>query len=124
LNTFRSNATLYIHGHSAGGTNPSLVEAMALGLPILAFDVIYNKITTEYEAFYFHTAEDIHQMLGNLKNLPVRSTGFKMSNIAARRYTWSFISNKYHQLAKGSVSEKVLVFDFELPGKLQAALAS
>jgi putative lipase involved disintegration of autophagic bodies len=47
LNRIRSNCYLYIHGHSAGGTNPSLVEAIYLGLPILAFGVEYNKETTK-----------------------------------------------------------------------------
>jgi len=39
LNKIRSNAWIYVHGHSAGGTNPSLVEAMSLGLAVCAFDV-------------------------------------------------------------------------------------
>ena len=46
VNWLRSNARVYIHGHSAGGTNPSLVEAMNLSLPILAFDCVYNRATT------------------------------------------------------------------------------
>ena len=46
LNLLRSNCKLYIHGHSVGGTNPSLVEAMNLHLPIIAYDVLYNKETT------------------------------------------------------------------------------
>ena len=50
VNWLRSNASLYVHGHSAGGTNPSLVEAMNLGLPILAFDCVYNRATTEDKA--------------------------------------------------------------------------
>ena len=40
VNWLRSNAHVYIHGHSAGGTNPSLVEAMNLSIPILAFDCV------------------------------------------------------------------------------------
>src|SRR5690606_1240493 len=59
LNEIRSNCFLYIHGHSAGGTNPSLVEAMYLGLPILAFDVSYNKFTTKNTALYFKNKEEI-----------------------------------------------------------------
>ncbi|NHZ86297.1 MAG: DUF1972 domain-containing protein, partial [Planctomycetia bacterium] len=39
LNLIRSNCTIYVHGHSVGGTNPTLVEAMYVGLPILAYDV-------------------------------------------------------------------------------------
>lgn len=40
LHCLRSNAGYYIHGHSAGGTNPSLVEAMFFGCPILCYDVV------------------------------------------------------------------------------------
>jgi glycosyltransferase involved in cell wall biosynthesis len=47
LDVIRGNCFLYIHGHSAGGTNPSLVEAMYLGLPVIAFDVSYNRTTTD-----------------------------------------------------------------------------
>ncbi|WPN48582.1 DUF1972 domain-containing protein [Pseudomonas sp. P8_241] len=53
LAPLRSNCTLYVHGHSAGGTNPSLVEAMWLGLPIIAFDVSFNRASTEDKAEYF-----------------------------------------------------------------------
>ena len=53
LNQLRSNCYLYIHGHSAGGTNPSLVEAMYLELPIIAYDINYNRETTSNKALYF-----------------------------------------------------------------------
>ncbi len=43
LYTLRANAEMYVHGHSAGGTNPSLVEAMFFGCPILCYDVVYNR---------------------------------------------------------------------------------
>lgn len=52
LHCLRSNAGYYIHGHSAGGTNPSLVEAMFFGCPILCYDVVYNRETTNHEAYY------------------------------------------------------------------------
>jgi len=54
LNQIRSNCSIYIHGHSAGGTNPSLVEAMYLGLPIFAYGIGYNKETTQNKALYFN----------------------------------------------------------------------
>ena len=38
-----TNASLYIHGHEIGGTNPSLLEAMGAGCPILALDVEFNR---------------------------------------------------------------------------------
>jgi len=43
LNVLRSNCSIYLHGHSAGGTNPSLVEAMFFAKPIFAFDCVYNR---------------------------------------------------------------------------------
>ena len=53
LDIIRSNCKAYIHGHSAGRTNPSLVEAMFLGVPIFAFDVDFNRSTTHSMAIFF-----------------------------------------------------------------------
>ena len=63
LNVLRSNCTVYVHGHSAGGTNPSLVEAMYLGLPVFAFDVNFNRATTEGKARYFRSESELLAML-------------------------------------------------------------
>ena len=68
INWIRSNASLYIHGHSAGGTNPSLVEAMNLGLPILAFDCVYNRATTLDSCLYWKSSEDIISIVNNEKD--------------------------------------------------------
>ncbi|MBQ0768891.1 MAG: DUF1972 domain-containing protein, partial [Bizionia sp.] len=59
LNQLRSNCMLYVHGHSAGGTNPSLVEAMSLELPIVSFGIQYNRETTKNEALYFNSAKEL-----------------------------------------------------------------
>ena len=44
---------VYVHGHSAGGTNPSLVEMMHFEKPIIAFDCVYNRATMEDKGQYF-----------------------------------------------------------------------
>lgn len=93
LYTLRSNAKLYVHGHSAGGTNPSLVEAMFFGHPILAYDVVYNRETTHNEAYYFDTAEVLEQLLRR-NDL----TGDAMKAYAAEHYTWSHIARQYEAL--------------------------
>ena len=67
IDLLRGNAHVYIHGHSAGGTNPSLVEAMYLGLPIVSYGVSYNKTTTEGKALYFKNATDIIDIIQNVK---------------------------------------------------------
>lgn len=93
LYALRANAGIYIHGHSAGGTNPSLVEAMFFGIPIIAYDVVYNRETTENQAYYFSNADGIIDILSQ-KNL----NGLPMMEIAKRRYTWQVVANQYCNL--------------------------
>lgn len=95
LNQLRSNCHVYIHGHSAGGTNPSLVEAMYLGLPIVAYGVNYNKETTENKAVYFKDSVELHTILEDLMHLNLAAVGQHMASIAANRYRWHQISKAY-----------------------------
>lgn len=105
LDLLRSNATYYIHGHSAGGTNPSLVEAMYLQLPILAFDVIYNRVTTNNQALFFHDEQSLQGLLNGIHRQPLNAIGRELRLFAERKYTWQIVSNKYAALASGT--EKV-----------------
>ena len=98
LNQIRFNCTVYLHGHSAGGTNPSLVEAMYLGLPIFAYDVSYNKETTEQQASYFYTSEDLAKLVRNMNEETLNDNANKMHEIATRRYVWSTIAREYAKL--------------------------
>lgn len=100
LNEIRSNCFLYIHGHSAGGTNPSLVEAMCLGLPILAFNVSYNKFTTHNEALYFQNKEELVANLKLISKNPniLKNNSIKMKEISLKEYKWHIISDKYKKL--------------------------
>ncbi|MDA9027168.1 DUF1972 domain-containing protein [Gammaproteobacteria bacterium] len=97
LDELRSNCRLYVHGHSVGGTNPSLVEAMYLALPCLVFDVSYNRETTEEAARYFASESDILSALDELwsRDDYLDSMGKKLNGIAKRRYSWSDIVKKY-----------------------------
>lgn len=98
LDVIRSNANLYIHSHSFCGTAPSLVEAMNLGLPIIAFDVPTNHYTTEEKAFYFKDSDDLINIIKKLNSEIEQELGIKMKEIALRRYTWRRISNEYAKL--------------------------
>ena len=98
LDQIRSNCYIYLHGHSAGGTNPSLVEAMYLGLPIIAFSVEYNKITTENEAIFFSSSKELNDIINNINSYELDKSGKKMQDIAVQRYTWQKIANQYSVL--------------------------
>lgn len=95
LDLLRSNCLVYVHGHSAGGTNPSLVEAMYLGLPVMAFDVTYNRTTTENQAFFFKNAGDLVQHIRRTSVADLKQQAAVLKAIAHRRYTWAVIAQKY-----------------------------
>lgn len=63
LNNLRFFSNLYFHGHTVGGTNPSLLEAMASGSLICANDNIFNKAILGQDATYFRTATDVAEAL-------------------------------------------------------------
>jgi len=98
LKALRSGAVMYVHGHSAGGTNPSLVEAMHFGLPVLAFDCSFNRHTTENVAIYFKDANELVEQLNNLRWAETDSHGARMLDIARRRYTWEIVAKSYFEL--------------------------
>jgi glycosyltransferase involved in cell wall biosynthesis len=98
LNSLRSNCALYVHGHSAGGTNPSLIEAMQLGRAVVAFDVNYNRVTTEGRASFFRTHDDLAAIVRRLTPLELREMGAALEQVASRRYTWSRIARAYATL--------------------------
>ena len=102
LDELRSNCILYIHGHSVGGTNPSLVEAMNLGLCIVSFNVNYNTETTENKALYFNDEKDLINILDNYENNLIDVNKYKsfMKEIANRRYKWNIITEKYSEIFK------------------------
>jgi glycosyltransferase involved in cell wall biosynthesis len=106
LDLLRSNAKLYIHGHSAGGTNPSLVEAMYLGLPIFAFSVSYNRKTTENKAKYFKNQFDLIELIINTNQDEISSMALQMESIAHRRYVWKKITHKYKLLIEEAFASK------------------
>jgi glycosyltransferase involved in cell wall biosynthesis len=104
IDLIRGNAALYIHGHSAGGTNPSLVEAMFLALPVIAFNVSYNRTTTENKALYFSSSEDLISHLNTISESKLMELRCEMKSIASRRYTWDVISRQYELLIKEALS--------------------
>lgn len=63
LKKFRLQAAFYLHGHSVGGTNPSLVEMLFFDSSIFAFDCIFNRETAQDAIRYFKTSEELAIML-------------------------------------------------------------
>lgn len=98
LDQIRGNCYVYLHGHSAGGTNPSLIEAMYLKLPIISYSAGYNKATTGDEAIFFSNKDELTKIIKNLDNKKLSQVALSMLKIAKERYTWEKISNQYAEL--------------------------
>jgi len=99
LRTVRDRAVVYLHGHSAGGTNPSLVEMMGLGIPVAAYDCPFNRATTGESAAFFRTVEELRTIAPTLATTARgRGMGQRLKTIAQTRYRWRDVTATYFQL--------------------------
>mgnify|MGYP006074833747 CR=1 FL=1 len=96
LNNLRFFSRYYFHGHSVGGTNPSLLEAMASNALIIANNNIFNKSILEDNAHYFDNSNDIKEIL-NQDSLFAKKEIFAMANINKinELYSWEIINSSY-----------------------------
>ncbi len=92
---YRSGCQFYVHGHSAGGTNPSLVEMMHFEKPVVAFDCLYNRATMENNGEFFDSIESLQKLALDddwLLGAP------ELLEVASRRYTWDIVRKQYLSL--------------------------
>lgn len=108
LDQFRGNCSIYVHGHSAGGTNPSLVEAMNLGLPIVTYDVNFNRETTKNKALYFKTTIELQQSLTKITQEEKIVIGNELKIIGKEFYSWEVIAQSYINLLQEVTSNRIL----------------
>lgn len=101
LQALRLHAASYIHGHSVGGTNPSLLEALACGNWVIAHDNPFNREVARDAADYFRTADDLARCLAEreAQDQPsVAARGLRAREIIASDYTWPRIIEAYEAL--------------------------
>ena len=107
LNALRYYSALYFHGHSVGGTNPSLLEAMACGCNIVAHENEFNRAILTDSASYFTSADDVKKIIMQPLNNSL-ATDRKQQNLEKIKkiYTWEKIINKYEQVLKEVFGKK------------------
>jgi glycosyltransferase involved in cell wall biosynthesis len=98
VKALHQRARLYVHGHSAGGTNPVLVEAMWASLPTLAFDVPFNRYTTHERAFYFTSSTDLVTLSTELTQRVLTTCKQALRDVAERHYRWDAIREAYEDI--------------------------
>lgn len=100
LATIRKNAYLYIHGHSVGGTNPSLLEALSLTNLNLLYDVNFNKDVGQDGCIYFKDEEKLIKIFDNIEKNDRIKLGKKCKDIIKNNFTWEIIVKKYKKIFK------------------------
>ena len=98
LHSLWANAGLYFHGHSVGGTNPALVQAMACGAPILARESIYNReVLGEDGAFVEADSGAIASKIALMMGDAVLLENLSKKNMlrSSQRYNWDSICLSY-----------------------------
>ena len=97
LNNLRFYSNLYFHGHSVGGTNPSLLEAMGSNSFIIANDNIFNKSILGQNAFYFKNKNDVINHIKNKKKADFQELIDANKQKILTDFKWDLINNKYEK---------------------------
>ena len=109
LDSVRHFSKAYFHGHSVGGTNPSLLEAMAAGCFIFAHDNIFNRAVLKENAFYYPSADKVTEYLNRIDTIAEGSKiQYTARNIEVIRneYSWESLIDKHEKNFYWLLSQK------------------
>jgi glycosyltransferase involved in cell wall biosynthesis len=94
------HARQYFHGHSVGGTNPSLLRAMGAGAPVAALDVVFNREVLADTGRFFGDANAVGDLVVSAERdlEPLSALGKAGQARAATKYTWEAVTDSYERL--------------------------
>jgi glycosyltransferase involved in cell wall biosynthesis len=108
LDQLYANARIYWHGHSVGGTNPSLLRALGAGTCVNAFDVNFNKEILGASGRYFGSPGEVTALLAEADWRPDGVIDrAKASLEIARKYDWDKVADGYESLSYKLVAHTV-----------------
>lgn len=100
LDNLRFYSNVYFHGHTVGGTNPSLLEAMASKALIAAHNNDFNKGVLKENAYYFSNAEEVKKIVQTVKKIDNLQFVENNYEAIASTFNWEKINEQYLQLFK------------------------
>ena len=109
LNSIRHYSYAYFHGHSVGGTNPSLLEAMASGCFILAHDNIFNRAVLGENALYYGSTDAATEMLDGIDQaVSAHKKEYTERNLEVirRDYSWEKLVDEHEEYFKWMLSQR------------------
>jgi Glycosyltransferase len=109
LNMLRQNCFAYLHGHSAGGTNPSLLEAMVMKNIIIAHDNEFNREVGSNTILTFRDAVGLKTCIESIENnpsiyIPLKYDAYKR---VLTYYSWENIAMEYNNLFRSTFSNSI-----------------
>lgn len=104
LDQLYANAYTYLHGHSVGGTNPSLLRAAGAGAYVVAWDVVFNREVLGDQGAYVGTTADVAHAVDFAERHTerVRQVGTALQEEIAR-YDWDEVASRYETLSEDLV---------------------
>lgn len=101
LDQLYAHSCTYLHGHSVGGTNPSLLRAIGAGAATIAYDVSFNREVLQTSGRYFRTPEGVASALETAEADPAgtRRNG-KRARLLSARYDWDHVAAAYETLCR------------------------
>jgi len=105
------NCFAYFHGHQYGGTNPTMLKALAYGCAILALDTVFTREMLdgdEYGVFFTKSKNSLVSTLHYAEQNPERLKELKdkSRDRITSNYTWSKITKQYVDLFEKMISNK------------------
>lgn len=101
IKALRYYSLAYFHGHSVGGTNPSLLEAMGCGNIIIAHDNVYNREVAMNIGYFFKDdvgIPDIINEIESLSNSDISALKHQAQQVVSDKYNWETITSMYLKL--------------------------
>lgn len=100
LDALYAGARVYVHGHSVGGTNPSLLRAIAQGAAVFAHDNVFNVEVAGTGARYWSGVEDLSQLfdLADRDYLAFKDTSVARQHVMRDTYNWDVVAEEYEAM--------------------------
>ncbi|MEE8867518.1 MAG: DUF1972 domain-containing protein [Acidipropionibacterium acidipropionici] len=102
LNQLYANCASYLHGHSVGGTNPSLLRASGAGAAVIAYDVVFNREVLNGNGLFFCDPDGVASALATVREDPQAAwaVGERLRADIAPRYDWDSVTDRYEELLR------------------------
>jgi len=102
LDALYAHAATYLHGHSVGGTNPSLLRAMGAGTAVIGYEVPFNREVLDGNGWFFADAEDVaaHVTAAEGDAAARDAHAAAVQEIARTRFRWDDVADEYEDLAR------------------------